>query len=268
MFGHNFYHALTRKYIVLFGTMFNDISITRRNAALTDSQTIKVPLTYASHDKMMARLFGDPELNKQPAAVTPAMSFVDDAPFYDAERKLQTSLKRCFSDGDGIIHQYVGVPYIFPFTLYIYSREKEDGLRILEQILPFFTPSFTVTAELIPEMGYSPDIPIILDSINLEDDSYGEVANRRRLIWTLQFKLKGELLGPVDDNKKIIRTVHANIRDIDSLQIMEEVHIEPGLTVNGEPTSDRTESIPIEDINADDNYGYVVDINEGPVPHP
>lgn len=266
MFGNTFYHGLHRKYVALFGTLFNDIHIERPHDSVVD--TVKVPLTYSSQDKMLARVFGDDDLTRKVAAKSPAMSFEMMAPYYDAERKLISTNKMCIVGDDGTKYSYIGVPYIIPFKLYVYARENEDGLRVIESILPYFTPSLTVSAKVLPEMEHTIDIPIILKNIDFEDDSYGDLHNRRKLIWTLSFEMKVEFIGPVIGNKKIIRFIHVNLRDKTGLDILEEVHIEPGLTANGTPTSVRADSIPAIDINEDDDFGYIIEINEGPDPHP
>lgn len=262
MYGNNFYFGLTKKYVVLFGTLFNDITISRL------TQKIKVPITYSSQDKMLARVFSDPDTGRKVATITPAMSFVMEAPEYDSDRKLQSTLKRCITEADGsITQQFVGVPYNIPFTLYIYSREEEDGLRILENILPYFTPSLSVSVNLV-EGSNSVDVPIILNSIDFENNSYGDMMERRKLIWTLKFTMKAEFFGPRDSNKKIIRIIHANFRDTTSRDILEETHIEPGLTIDGKPTSVRLESIDVNLITATDDFGFIIETKEGPEPHP
>lgn len=270
MFGHTFYHGLHRKYLVLFGTLFNDITIRRTHGNPIVVDSLKIPLKYASQDKMMARTFEDADLNRKAAAISPAMSFEMMQPVYDAQRKLQTTNKMCYTDptDGGTNFQYVGVPYNIGFKLYIYSREEEDGLKILEQILPYFTPALTVTANLIPEMGFNIDVPIVLENVDFFNDSYGNMNDRRKLIWTLSFKMKVQFLGPIMENRKVIRQMHLNFRDFIDEEILEEMHIQPGLTANGEPTDNSSLSIPIEDIDEDDNYGYVIEKLEGPEPHP
>jgi hypothetical protein len=267
MFGAPFYHGYTRKYIALFGTLFNNIKI-ERPYGTNQKQTIKVPLIYSSHDKMLAQLNSDPDKDRPAAAITPAMSYELVSPYYDAERKLQTLNRRCFTDSNGTKHQFVGVPYNFDFTLKVYAREEEDGWRVVEQILPYFTPGYTVTANLNPDIGYKVDIPVIFNGIDVDNNSYGPAPDRRSIIWTLKFTLKGEYGGPIDSNSNQIRIIHVNFRSFfGDRDILEEVHIEPGLTANGQPTSVRSESIPVTQIQEDDNYGYIIEILEGPDPH-
>ncbi len=268
MFGNYFYHELTRKYITLFGTLFNNITIQRKKDDDT-IQTIKVPMAYSSQDRMLARLNGDPNLDRPAAAFSPAISFESGQPRYDASRKLQSTLVRCIVSEDGTKTQFVGVPYNISFTLKIYAKNEEDGLRVFEQIIPYFTPSLTVTAQLYDGSDFKMDIPIVLDSTDFDGSgNYGEYPERRQLIWTLNFTMKAEFAGPVStNNRKLIRIVHVNMNDMKTRQIMEEVHVEPGLTSNGEPTSVRAESIPVLDIKPEDDYGFIVEILEGPTPH-
>jgi hypothetical protein len=263
MFGQNFYHALTRKYVTLFGTLFNDFTITRTGGTPAVTDTIKVPLTYSSQDKMLSRVFGDEDLDRKVAARTPAMSFEMLAPYYDAERKLASLNRICIVGNDGLQFQYVGVPYNIPFRLYVYSRDEEDGLKIIEKIFPYFTPSLTVTARLVDETDFSLDIPIVLKNINYENDSYGDYNDRRKLIWTLDFEMKAVFLGPVIGGRKIIRVAFVNARDSGTGQTLETVRVQPGLTANGEPTTDPLLSIPVAQINEDDNFGYIVEIIDG-----
>lgn len=268
MFGNTYYHGLTRKYVTLFGTLFNDFTIQRFSGNPVVTDNIKVPLTYASQDKMLSRVFGDEDLDRKAAARTPAMSFEMLAPYYDASRKLASQNRICFVGDDGMKYQYIGVPYNIPFRLYVYSRDEEDGLKILEQIYPYFTPGMNVTAKLIDETDYSMDIPIVLKNVSYDNDSYGEYNKRRKLIWTLDFEMKATFLGPIISGKKVIRVAHVNLRDFNSREILEEVHTQPGLTANGEPTSNSSLSVPPSQIEEDDDYGYIVEINEGPEPHP
>jgi hypothetical protein len=263
------YNGYLRKYIVLFGTLFNDIKIARPKDDTT-IQTIKVPLTYGSADKLLARVNADPDLTRKVAAITPAMSFLHSPPVYDSARKLPSTLQRCITQLDGGTKtQFIGVPYNIDFELFIYSKEEEDGYRILEDILPNFTPGLSVTAKLVDGSDYAIDVPIILNSIDWDNQSFGSLEDRRYIIWTLRFTMKAEFAGPITgSNRKLIKIVHANIRDIKSRELLEEVYVQPGLTANGEPTTIEANSIDPHTINSDDNWGYIVEINDGANPHP
>jgi hypothetical protein len=263
MFGNNYYFGFMRRFVTVFGTLFNDITITRPHGA-DEVQSYKVPITYSSQDKMLARLYENPELNRKVAAVTPAMSFEVLNPRYDASRNLQSTLKRCKTTSDGIITQFVGAPYNIDFKLYIYSDQEEDGLRVLENILPYFRPSLTVTVKMVPEMEYNLDIPITLNSVDVDNQSWDAYKDRRKIIWTLSFTMKAEFLGPIktpSQGNVPIRVVKINLYDsLTANTFAEEVRVQPGLTANGEPTTDISLTIPVNDIDATDDFGYIVQI--------
>jgi hypothetical protein len=267
MFGHNFYYAYFRKYIAIFGTIFNDIHITRTRDDTT-TQTLKIPLMYSSMDKMLDRLNSDPDLSRKVAAFSPAIAFEHGPPMYDASRKLQTTLERCITDSTGTKTQFIGIPYNIEFTLFIYSKEEEDGLMVLEQILPFFTPSLTLSVTMDAPLNYKIDVPIILSDINFTDNSFGQFEDRRSLLWTLKFLMKAEFGGPITTTPRVmIKQVYSDIRDTDTRDLMEEVYVQPGLTANGQPTTIEANSVPIANISSTNSWGYVVEIIPGPNRH-
>jgi len=269
MFGHTFYHNTIRKYVILFGTLFNEVFINRPDTNRNRTITIKVPLSYGPKDKMLARIDGDPDLNR-PAIVLPRMSFELISINYASERKLNTLNKhiKLDSSNDNLLkYQYMQVPYDFSFELSIAVKNADDGTRILEQILPFFTPSWNSTVELIPEMGINLDIPVILNSVNSQDTYEGDFITRRALIWTLSFTLKGYVFGPIKTNKiiKIANTnfydttIYDNINDaVGVSEVISSVDITPGLLANGSPTSNSSLTVGVDNINANDNYGYII----------
>lgn len=265
MFGTNYYFGLTRKFVTVFGTLFNDITITRpyTEDSIDKIKSVKVPLTYASLDKLLARVESDPDLDRQAAAISPAMSFEVGSPVFDPERNLQSTMQRRYMSQNGPQSQFVGVPYNLDFKLYIYANQEEDGLRVLENIIPYFTPSLSVTIKLVPEMNYSIDVPITLNSIEFENRSFGSMIERRALIWTLNFVMKTTFVGPITSDRKVIRVVYNNIYDIDNRQLMETVRTQPGLTANGEATSNINETIDYMDIEATDDFGFIHQIIPG-----
>lgn len=275
MFGHTFYHNVIRKYIILFGTLFNDIHITRSNSSGTQIDLIKVPLSYAPKEKILSRVDADPDIDRQAAVVLPRLAFEMQSMEYDGTRKLPTTIKRVTADADypsKLTYQYVPVPYNLKFKLYIFVKNAEDGTKIVEQILPFFTPDWTSTIELIPEMSITADIPIVLNSIDTEDSYTGNFETRRSLIWTLDFTLKGYVYGPVRKTG-IIKFANTNFY-APSSSVMnangdltsavgnsnpeERVTVRPGLTANGTPTSNLSLSVALSDIEATDNWGYII----------
>ena len=251
MFGTTFDHNTLRKYVVLFGTVFNNIYITRQNPTGETIQTLKVPLSYGPKEKFLARLEGN------------RISFEMTSFSYDPERKLNT-LNRTVKDNKS---QYQSVPYNITFQMSILVKNAEDGTKIVEQILPYFTPEWTASVHLIPDMEVDPwDIPIILNDISTEDTYEGNFETRRAIIWTLNFTLKGYLFGPTKTiGGGVIKYVDVNIRptanvttaNTTNTAATETVTVYPGLTANGTPTSNAANSIDWTLINADDNYGFI-----------
>jgi len=202
-----FYFSLIRKYIIAFGTLFNNIYITRTDKNGNVTLIERVPITYGPKDKMLTRVVQDPNIDR-PTAVypLPMMSFEMTRFDYDGSRKLQTINRNAYNDPDDKSkrrYQYNPVPYNIGFQLNILVKNSEDGTKIVEQILPYFTPDWTLTANLIPEMGIKHDIPIILNRVNLDDVYDGNFEQRRSMVWNLDFTLKGYLYGPVKKTKII-----------------------------------------------------------------
>lgn len=270
MLGTKFYFSTIKKYVITFGTLFNDIVISREDAAGTTTSFQRVPLTYAARDKMLARVYSDPNIDRPTALTLPRMSFQMLNMKYDGERKLNTLNKTTFTttDPNKNKYQYEGVPYNFSFRLNVYVKNAEDGTKIIEQIVPFFTPDWTPTLKLIPEMGIILDTPIILNSVTSEDTYDQQFANRRAIIWTLDFTMKGFLFAPIKE-KKIIKFANSTFYNtkIDDMYYAvgrtapsDRVTVRPALTANGQPTSNVALSIPLSEIEATDDFGYAVDI--------
>ena len=207
MFGTYFYHQTSRKMVVAFGTLFNDIEVRRTNSAGSVIETIKVPLAYGPREKFLTRISTDPSLNPKIALTVPRMGFELLSMTYDGVRKLNT-IGRNVKAGttSGLKKQYNPVPYNWDFSLYVYIKNAEDGTQILEQILPFFTPEFTVTMNLVSSMSEKRDVPLVLTSVTSEDTYEGDFATRRSIIWTLSFLMKGFLYPSITDNAKVITT--------------------------------------------------------------
>jgi hypothetical protein len=262
---NHFYNATTRKYIAIFGTIFNKISITREDNSGTELQRMVVPISYGPYQKFLARLIQDPNLDQKAAITLPRMSFEIMSMNYDGPRKVG-SLNQILptpANTENRNLRYVPAPYNLEFNLYIMTKYSEDGTKILEQILPFFKPEYTTSVNLIE--GIPPiDIPLILNSVSVEDVYEGDFETRRVMMWTLSFTMKGFYFGPVRE-KRVIKFIDLNFYDkIDTSanQIM-EITIQPGLTANGEPTTDINKTIPYEQINFDDDWGVITIITEG-----
>jgi len=207
MFGTYFYHQTSRKMVVAFGTLFNTIEVRRTNSAGSVIETIKVPLAYGPKEKFLTRISADPNLNPSVALTVPRMGFELTSMSYDAVRKLNTVGRNVAAGTTGLKKQFNPVPYNWDFSLYVYVKNAEDGTQVLEQILPFFTPEFTVTMNLVSSMNEKRDIPLILNSVSSEDTYEGDFASRRSIIWTLSFLMKGFLYPNVTDNAKVITDV-------------------------------------------------------------
>jgi hypothetical protein len=204
MFGTYFYHQTSRKMVVAFGTLFNNIEVRRTDSSDAVTEVIKIPLSYGPKDKMLIRISQDPNLNPKVALTVPRMGFELTAMSYDGARKLNTMGRNVKKGTTGLKKQFNPVPYNWDFSLYVFVKNAEDGTQILEQILPFFTPDFTVTMTLVSGMTIKMDIPLILNSVSSEDTYEGDFATRRSIIWTLSFIMKGFLYPSVTDNAKVI----------------------------------------------------------------
>lgn len=263
MLGNEFYFGLIRKYVAVFGTLFNNIRIYRTQPGVA-TQEIKVPISYGPKEKTLARVEGDPRLDRPAAIVLPRMSFEISGVRYASERKLpSTFFKKYVSADGGVSTQYVPVPYDIDFTLSIMAKNAEDATKIVEQILPFFTPDFTPTVHLVPEMDIKMDIPIVLQSVNVEDQYEGDFEQRRAIIWTLQFVLKGYVFGPIRGGataRPVVKVTSLDIISSATNNQIEAVSVQPGLSANGNPASNESNSIPPYDINPNDAFGFIVKI--------
>jgi hypothetical protein len=274
MFGRTWNHDSLRKYIIVFGTVFNDIYINRLDNNEEIRQTLKIPLTYGPKDKVLARLEQNPEMSNQVGIVLPRISFEMTSLEYDPTRKLNTLnklTKQSATAGtdDEVKYQYQPVPYDMQFEMNVLVKNAEDGTRIVEQIVPYFTPDFTVSVNLVPEIDGARDIPIILNSITSQDQYEGSFEQRRALIWTLSFTMKGWLYGPTKKSKliKLAETTFRLPEDVTTGNTTNTtstvtVAARPGLTANGQPTSNAAASIPYDEIISTDDYGFINTITE------
>ena len=217
MFGDYFYNQTLRKMTIAFGQIFNNIQIKRKDSNGNVVQSIRVPLAYAPKEKFLTRLDQQPNLNDRQFAVTlPRLSFEITGLSYDGERKLTRIQKyktvKSNIDGKVMNFNYTPVPYNLSFSLYSFTASAEAGLQIVEQILPFFQPDYTVTINAIPELSIKRDVPIILNSVNYQDTYDGGYTTRRAVIYTMNFTAKTYLFGP-DATNKTIKTVQVDMYD-------------------------------------------------------
>ena len=201
----HFYNRTIRKVVVAFGTIFKDIEVVRFTKTGTPQLKMLVPLSYGAKEKYLTRIVSDPTLTKSINTLVPRMSFNLDSISYDLSRKKQTTLQNfSYNSTTGVSSQYAPIPYNFDFSMSIYVRHTEDGTQILEQILPFFTPDFTVTVNFIDGMCQKYDMPVILNSVTNNTDYEGDMMTTRLILWDLQFTAKGYIWPPVKTGRGLI----------------------------------------------------------------
>jgi hypothetical protein len=208
-----FYHEILRRTIIAFGSLFNEITIKRKNDSDDVFSVVKVPLAYGPTQKFLARLEQQPNLNKPVQITLPRMSFEFIGLNYDSTRKVsqtQSFLSTLVDDNTQVRKTYLPVPYNMDFELSVMTKLNDDMLQIVEQILPYFQPSYTVSVNLLDTIGEKRDIPIVLENISMQDDYEGSFDTRRALIYTFRFTAKTYLFGPVtgaDVSGEIIKKV-------------------------------------------------------------
>jgi hypothetical protein len=209
----HFYHRITRKLVVGFGTMFNNIRLVRYNkAGNIEIERVTVPLSYSGKEKFYSRITQDPNLAQQVQITLPRMSFELTSITYDPLRKVSSYQSQFSPDTKNSMKSAYQAPYNFTFNLYIYVRNVEDGTQIVEQILPYFNPDYTLTMNLA-NVGNPVDVPIILETVasDLTNDT-GSGDTERMIVWTLTFTAKAYLYGPINSGSgaKLIRKAVGN----------------------------------------------------------
>jgi|TARA_Y100000004_G_C8928280_1_gene418675 hypothetical protein len=226
MLGTYFYHEVIRKTVISFGTLFNQIYIRHQDAQSKDISEMKVPLAYGPKQKFLARIEEQADLNRAVQITLPRMSFEMSSIQYDPTRKTSvTQTFKAIDDNNRVKKVYMPVPYNIGFELNIMTKLNDDALQIIEQILPYFQPSFNITVELVDSIGEKRDIPVILDNIDFQDDYEGDFSTRRALIYTLRFTAKTYLFGPIADSTDgLIRKVQVDYyNDTDRTRARREV---------------------------------------------
>ena len=252
MFGTYFYNESMRRMTIGFGQIFNNIQIKRKNDAGKVIQTIRVPLAYGPKEKFLVRLDQQSSLSNREFAITlPRMGFEISSIAYDPTRKLTRIQKfkqvKSGKDGKVLDFNYTPVPYNISYNLYSFTASAEAGLQIIEQILPFFQPDFTVTINAIPDLNIKRDIPIVLNSVSYDDTYSGDFTTRRAVIYTLNFTAKTYLFGP-STSQKVIKTVQTDqYSDTDTVNKARESRI----IVVPDPTT----------ADADDDFGFTTTID-------
>lgn len=265
-FVNHFYNSTTRKYVTLFGTLFNKIRIKRIDESNGDEQSLIVPIHYGPWQKFLSRITQDPQFTQKSAITLPRMSFEITGMNYDGERKvpsLQKLRKNAKQEESGSrSYMWSASPYSVEFSLYIMTKYSEDAVKIVEQIIPFFKPEWTTTVKLIDDIDPL-DIPLVLNNVTNEELYEGSYEERKSVLWTLNFTMKCWYFGP-ERQKKIIKFVETHMYDnLDSDSTTNEVvNVYPGLTANGQPTTDPGETISYQDIEFDDDWSVITVIEE------
>ena len=252
MFGTHFYNEGLRKLTIAFGQLFNNIVLQNTSSTGAVTKRIRVPLAYAPKEKFIVRLEQQANLQDDRAVsiTLPRLGFEITGLSYDATRKLNKMNKtiRVKESEEGKKHNFnfTPVPYNINFSLYSFTATAENGLQIVEQILPFFQPEYTVTMNVVPELNIKRDIPIILNSVNYEDTYNGEFTQRRAVIYTLSFTAKTYLYGPMS-NQKVIKNVQSDLGASTDSPLTREERI---IVVPNPTTAD-----------ADDDFGFTTTLS-------
>lgn len=207
--NQQFYHRTVRKLVIAFGNIFNNLKMVRyNNAGTVEIERITVPLAYASKERFYKRITQDINLTKEIQISLPRMAFEVTGLTYDPLRKISSHVDQ-YSTGTSAskARQVKMTPYNFDFNLHIFIRNTEDGMQIVEQILPFFTPDYTVTADFIGLSDLKLDVPIIFNSISYDDSYEGDMDSTRVLVWTLNFTVKAYMFGPISSINIINKTI-------------------------------------------------------------
>ena len=261
MFTH-FYHEKIRKVVATFGTMFNNLHVVRKDASGASISQMKVPLAYAPRQKFLDRIRETSEFDDAKVAVKlPRMSFEMSAIYFDPTRQLPkvNNFTKNVTDNANIRTKFfTSVPYILNFQLNILAKTNEDAVQILEQILPFFNPSYTVTMKQFSDYpDITEDIPISLIGISFSDDYEGQLENRRTIIYTLDFEIKTTFYGPIADAKIIKKSIvdfrNPDLPSDDPNNLIERITVRPTDSDAGPDTVDFTTEfiIPAEELDSD-----------------
>ena len=244
MLGTYYYHQIIRRTIISFGTLFNDIHIKHNNADDDVISDLKVPLAYGPIQKFLGKIQQQKDLTKPVAITLPRMSFEMTSISYDPTRKAGVTQTFKASDGQNLKKVFMPVPYNIGFQVSLIAKLNDDALQVVEQILPFFQPSFNLTVDLVDSIGEKRDIPVVLDSVSFQDDYEGDFSTRRTLIYTFSFTAKTYLFGPVASTTDgLIRKVQVDYYNGTDKQNTKR---EMRYTVQPDPI----------DAGPDDNFGF------------
>ena len=250
MMGGHFYHKRVRTCVAIFGSMFDNVNILRTASNGKVLSQMKVPLSYAPARSFIERLeemTNGEESERRVALKLPRMSFEIVSIVYDPARQLPKINSYLSSTQEVNKRIYVGVPYTISFELHIYAKSQDDALQVVEQIVPYFAPQYTLTVKpFADEPDIKEDVPVTLVGVNLSDDFEGAIEQRRTIIYTLSFDMKTNFYGPAQSGP-VIREVNVDLNTTDT----EEGFVER-LTVTPDPI----------DVSPNDDYGFNLEIND------
>ena len=252
MFGTHFYNEGIRRLTIGFGQLFNNIIVQTKSSSGAIDKRMRIPLAYAPKEKFLVRLDQQADLqqDREFAVTLPRLGFELTGLTYDPTRKMNKMNKykvvKTNDPAKKILNfNYTPVPYNVNYSLYSFTATAENGLQIIEQILPYFQPEYTVTVNMIPDLDIKRDVPIILNDINYEDSYTGDFTRRRAVIYTLSFTAKTYLYGPMT-NQSVIKEVQSDLgADTDSPLVREE-----RIVITPNPTT----------ADADDDFGFTTTI--------
>ena len=250
--AQTYYHGLIRRYVVAFGNMFSDIQVVRRKDGNV-VQRLAVPIQYGPRRKWLTRLDVDPDLDRPVAITLPRMGFEIVGFAYDPTRKLQrgTSQSHGTHTQTNLTRVFDPVPYNMTFLLTIMTRNDDDGCQIIEQILPYFSPEYTLTMRMLDDPDTLRSVPIVIGGISYENSYDGDVGAREVISWNVDFTVKGYFYGPVSRSGIIRRTIvdlHTGLtEDTSAERIVAE--IDP---FDAEPEDDYEFSEMVEELNEPD----------------
>jgi hypothetical protein len=234
MLDQKFYWGTIRKSIVAFGNMFNHITVEHKDSAGNVVESIRVPLSYAPKQKFLTKLRQQPNVDNQSLQIVlPRMGFEMVSLDYDPNRKIAPiQQSRVINSSTSANAQYAPTPYNLNMMLYIYAKNQDDGLQIVEQILPYFNPDYNLTLKAIPDLDIKNDLPILLNSIGFEDDYEGDLTTRRSITWSLNFIMKLNFYGPVN-KQGIITKVNATTYNDPALNTaLQKTTVQAGANAN------------------------------------
>ena len=228
MFGGHFYHATTRKAVAIFGTLFNNLKVIRKDGSGNVLNQIKVPLAYGPTQKFLARIDAITGSDASMAIKLPRVAFEITSLALDSTQKLQKRnqvVENHASDANKKKTLNHIVAYDIGVSLYILAKNQDDGLQIMEQILPYFQPEYTVTITPVEGFQYKQDVPIVLQSVSIQDDYEGDFITRRALIYQLDFNMKMKYFGPTTD-QGVIKEINIDFNeDVGGANILEDMDI-------------------------------------------